>query len=100
MQLHRRILRAAGLLLPICIASGSVALAETEQADGRSVVERIEDTAKKIGHNIEQGFSRTAKKIEGKHLGEKVERKLKKAVTKTEEGFKKAERKIEQKLGS
>jgi hypothetical protein len=100
MQLHRHILRAVWLLLPIYIVSGSVALAESEHAGGRSVAERIEDTAKKVGNNIERGFARTAKKIEQKHLGEKVERKLKKAVTKIEEGLKKAGRKIKQKLGS
>ena len=99
MPLHRHMLRAVWLLLPIYIASVSVALAESEQAGGRGVVERIEDTAKKVGNNIERGFSRTAKKIEQKHFGEKVERKWKKAVTKTEEGLKKAGRKIEETLG-
>jgi microcompartment protein CcmL/EutN len=100
MQLHRQILRAGWLLQAICIASGSVALAESEQAGDRSVVQQIEGTVKKVGDKIEQGFTKAAKKIEGKHLGEKVERKVKKAFTKTEEGFKKAAEKIKQKLGS
>jgi erythromycin esterase-like protein len=99
MPLHRHMLRAVWLLLPISIASVAVALAESEQAGGRRVIERIEDTAKKVGDNIERGVSRTAKTIDQKHVGEKVERKLKKAVTKTEEGLKKAGRKIEEKLG-
>ena len=90
--------RVVWLLLPIWIVSGSVALAESEPTSDRSVVERIEDTTKKVGNKIEQGFSKTAKKIEDKHIGEKVERKLKKAATKTAEGFKKAGEKIDQKL--
>lgn len=96
MQRHMR--RAVWLFLPIWVASGSVALADSEPTGDRSVVERIEGTAKKVGNKIEQGFSKAAKKIEGKHIGEKVERELKKAATKTAEGFKKAGEKIDQKL--
>ena len=98
MPFQRQIRRVVWLLLPIWVISGSVALAESEPTDNRSVVERIGSTAKKVGNKIEQGISKTAKKIEGKHLGEKIERKLKKAATKTEEGFKKAGKKIDQKL--
>ena len=98
MQLQRQVRRAFWLFLPIWIASGSIALAESEPTDNRTVVERIEGTAKKVGNKIEQGFSKAAKKIEEKHIGEKVERKLKKAATKTAEGFKKAGEKIDQKL--
>lgn len=99
MQLRRHMWLAVWLFLPICLASSSVALAESAQPTGdRSVVERIEDTAKKVGSKIEQGFSKAAKKIEEKRIGEKVERKLKKAATKTAEGFKKAGEKIDQKL--
>lgn len=90
--------RAIWLFLPICFASGSAALAESEPTNDRSVVERIEGTAKKVGSKIEQGFSKAAKKIEEKHIGEKIERKLKKAATKTAEGFKNAGDKIDQKL--
>jgi len=98
MQLRRQIRRVVWLLLPIWIVSGSVAFAESEPTGDRSVVERIEGTAKKVGNKIEQGFSKAAKKIEEKHLGEKIEQKLKKAATKTAEGFKKAGEKIDQKL--
>src|SRR5688572_4089539 len=99
MQLRRHMWLAVWLFLPICLASSSVALAESAQPTGdRSVVERIEDTAKKVGSKIEQGFSKAAKKIEEKHIVDKVERKLKKAATKTAEGFKKAGEKIDQKL--
>jgi hypothetical protein len=98
MQLQRQMRRAIWLFLPVWVASGSAALAESEPTGDRSVVERIEDTAKKVGNKIEQGFSKAAKKIEEKHIGEKVERKLKKAATKTAEGFKKAGEKIDQKL--
>ena len=73
-------------------------MAESEPTDNRTVVERIEGTAKKVGSKIEEGFSKAAKKIEGKHIGEKVERKLKKAATKTAEGLKKTGEKIDQKL--
>ena len=98
MQLQRQILKVVWLLLPISVISGSAALAESEPTDNRTVVERIEGTAKKVGKKIEQGFSKAAKKIEEKHLGDKIEQKLKKAATKTVEGFKKAGRKIDQKL--
>jgi hypothetical protein len=98
MQLRRHIRRVVWLLLPIWVVSGSAALAESEPTDNRTVVERIEGTAKKVGNKIEQGFSKAAKKIEEKHIGEKIEQKLKKAATKTAEGFKKAGEKIDQKL--
>jgi len=98
MQLRRQIRRVVWLLLPIWVVSGSAALAESEPTDNRTVVERIEGTAKKVGSKIEQGFSKAAKKIEEKHIGEKIEQKLKKAATKTAEGFKKAGEKIDQKL--
>lgn len=98
MQLQRQIRKVVWLLLPIWVVSASVALAESEPTDNRTVVERIEGTAKKVGNKIEQGFSKAAKKIEQKHIGEKIERKLKKAATKTAEGLKKAGDKIDQKL--
>ncbi len=98
MQLLRQMRRAIWLFLPIWVVSGSVALAESKPTGDRSVVERIEGTAKKVGNKIEQGFSKAAKKIEEKHLGEKIERNLKKAARKTAEGFKKAGEKIDQKL--
>lgn len=98
MPFQRQIRGVVWLLLPILVISGSVALAESEPTDNRTVVERIKGTAKKVGNKIEQGFSKAAKKIEEKHIGEKVERKLKKAATKTAEGFKKAGDKIDQKL--
>jgi hypothetical protein len=98
MQLQRQIRKIVWLLLPVWVISSSAALAESEPTDNRTVVERIEGTAKKVGSKIEQGFSKTVKKIEEKHIGEKVERKLKKAARKTSEGFKKAGEKIDQKL--
>ncbi len=98
MQAQRQIRLVVWLLLPIWVISGSIALAESEPTDNRTVVERIGSTAKKVGNKIEQGFSKTAKKIEEKHIGEKIEQKLKKAATKTAEGFKKAGEKIDQKL--
>ena len=98
MRLQRHIRKVVWLFLPILVLSGSKALAENEPTDNGTVVERIGSTAKKVGNKIEQGFSRTVKKIEGKHIGEKIERKLKKAAAKTAEGFKKAGKKIDQKL--
>jgi hypothetical protein len=100
MRLNRHILWVVCLLLPICSATGALALADSDRDADVSVVQRIEATAKKVGDNIEKGFTKAVKKIEEKHIGEKVERKLKKAVTKTEEGFKKAGKKLEQKFGS
>ena len=96
--MQRQIRRVVWLLLPIWVVSGYAAFAENEPTDNRTVVERIEGIAKKVGNKIERGFSKSAKKIEEKHLGEKVERKLKMAATKTAEGFKKAGKKIDQKL--
>ncbi len=98
MQLQRQIRKVVWLLLLIWVVSASAALAESEPTDNRTVIERIEGTAKKVGKKIEQGFSKTVKKIEEKHLGDKVEKKLKKAARKTAEGFKKAGEKIDQKL--
>lgn len=87
-----------GLCVPLWVLSGSPVSAEDESAKGPGVFERIGSTAKKVGHKIEQGVEKVAKKVEEKHIGEKVERKLKKAVDKTAEGFKKAGNKIDQKL--
>ena len=98
MHVRRQIWLGVWLLLPLWAVSGSAAFAEGEPPNNPSVVERIEGTAKKVGNKIEQGFSKTAKKIEEKHIVDKVERKLKKAATKTAEGFKKAGEKIDQKL--
>ncbi|MBY0246249.1 MAG: hypothetical protein K2Q17_01180 [Nitrospiraceae bacterium] len=87
-----------GLCVPLWSLSGSPVLAQDEPAKGPGVLERIGDTAKKVGHKIEQGVGKVVKKVEEKHIGEKVERKLKKAADKTAEGFKKAGNKIDQKL--
>jgi hypothetical protein len=86
------------LLIPFWISASSVVSAEDESAKGSGVFERIGNTAKKVGHKIEQGVEKVAKKVEEKHIGEKVEQKLKKAADKTAEGFTKAGNKIDQKL--
>ena len=72
MRLQRQIRRVVRLLLPILVISGSAALAESEPTGNRTVIERIEDTAKKGGNKIEQGFSKAAKKIEEKYIAEKL----------------------------
>jgi hypothetical protein len=94
--------RLSGLLVCICLPlwalSGSTALAEGEATEKPSVMERVGNTAKKVGNKIEQGFTKAARKLEKKKVGEKIERKLKKAANKTAEGFKKAGDKIDQKL--
>jgi len=81
-------------LLSIGIVYGS----ESQGGNDASFTQKVGETAKKIGKKIEEGFKKTAKKIEDKHVPEKVERKLKKAVDKTAQGFEKAERKIKEKL--
>jgi len=86
------------LLLPLWIVSASIAMAQDEPAKGPGVLERIGNTAKKVGNKIEQGFTKAGKKLEEKKVGEKIEQKLKKAANKTAEGFKKAGDKIDQKL--
>jgi len=94
----KRIGLIAGLLFPLWTASGALVFAENEPSNSPGVFERIGNTAKKVGHEIEQGFKKAATKLEQKKVGEKVERKLKKAADKTAEGFKKAGNKIDQKL--
>jgi hypothetical protein len=91
---------AVWLLLPLWIASASVALAEDEPAKSPGVLERIGNTAKKVGNKIEQGFTKAGKKLQEKKVGEKIEQKLKKAANKTAEGFKKAGDKIDKKLNN
>ena len=98
MQSRQRIGLTAGLVLFFCAFSNALVFAEDESAKGPGVFERIGNTAKKVGHKIEQGVGKVVKKVEEKHIGEKVERKLKKAADKTAEGFKKAGNKIDQKL--
>lgn len=99
MQLRRCIGLVAGLgLFFHAFSSAPLVLAEDKPAQGPGVFERIGNTAKKVGHKIEQGVGKVVKKVEEKHIGEKVERKLKKAADKTAEGFKKAGDKIDQKL--
>jgi hypothetical protein len=85
--------------LVVCFPShGIVFGSESQAGSDASLTEKVGETAKKIGKKIEEGFKKTAKKIEDKHVPEKVEQKLKKAVDKTAEGFGKAERKIKEKL--
>ena len=86
------------LILPFWAALISGALAEDRPADSPGVVERIGQTARKVGNKAEQGLTKAAAKLKEKKVGEKIERKLKKAVKKTEEGFNKTSRKIDQKL--
>ena len=74
--------------------------ADSTSSEGPGVVERVGETAKKVGKKIEEGVTKAAKKIEEKHVVDKVEQKLKKAADKTVEGFEKAGKKIEQKLGN
>jgi hypothetical protein len=90
-------------LLTLCLAvalSPSPLLCAGEASTGSetSLADKIGDTAKKIGKKIEEGITKTAKKIEEKRIPEKVERKLKKAADKTAEGFGKAEKKLKQTL--
>jgi hypothetical protein len=98
MQLRRRIGLVVGLVVFFCTFPGAFVFAENEPSNSPGVFERIGNTAKKVGHKIEQGVGKVVKKVEEKHIGEKVERKLKKAADKTAEGFKKAGNKIDQKL--
>ena len=90
--------RLIWLMLPLWIIAGSPAWAGSEPAKNPSVLERIGNTAKKVGTKIEQGFTKAATKLKQKKVGEKIERKLKKAARKTGEGFQKAGRTIDQKL--
>lgn len=94
----RRTLRWGLLLLPLWVVSVSPAMAGEEPAKSPGVLERIGNTAKKVGNKIEQGFTKAGRKLEEKKVGEKIERKLNKAASKTAEGFKKAGDKIDKKL--
>jgi hypothetical protein len=88
----------AGTLVISILGGGIVRGSESGAGGDTSFTEKVGETAKKIGKKIEEGFKKTAKKIEDKHVPEKVEQKLKKAADKTAEGFGKAERKIKEKL--
>jgi F0F1-type ATP synthase membrane subunit b/b' len=77
-----------------------MAIAEGEPSKSPGVLERIGNTAKKVGNKIEQGFTKAGRKLEEKKVGEKIEQKLKKAANKTAEGFKKAGDKIDKKLNN
>lgn len=98
MRLHCCTKLAFCLLLPLWFASIPMAMAEDDSAKSPGLFESIENTAKKVGKKIGQGFNRVGRKLEEKKVGEKVERKLKKAANKTAEGFKKAGDKIDKKL--
>ena len=88
----------AWTLTVFLLSAGIVYGSESQGGNDASFTQKVGETAKKIGKKIEEGFKKTAKKIEDKHVPEKVERKLKKAVDKTAQGFEKAERKIKEKL--
>jgi hypothetical protein len=98
MRLRRNIRPAGWLLVLLWTLPGATVSAEDGATEKPGVMERIGNTAKKVGDKIGQGFTKAAKKIEDKRIGEKIERKLDKAATKTAEGFKKAGNKIDQKL--
>ncbi|MBM4128159.1 MAG: hypothetical protein FJ247_12555 [Nitrospira sp.] len=98
MDLCRTLGRTFVLLMLLWFISTSVALAEDESAKSPGVLERIGNTAQKVGNKIEQGFTKAGTKLKEKKVGEKIEQKLKKAANKTAEGFKKAGNKIDQKL--
>jgi hypothetical protein len=98
MRLRRNSRLAGWLLVLLWTFSGTTVLAEEGTTEKPGVMERIGNTAKKVGDKIGQGFTKAGKKIEDKHIGEKIERKLNKAAAKTAEGFKKAGNKIDQKL--
>jgi len=85
-------------LLAAVLNDSAVCTAEPGGSGDASFSEKVGDAAKKIGKKIEEGFNKTAKKLEDKHVPEKVEQKFKKAADKTAEGFGKAERKIKEKL--
>jgi len=81
------------------VANDAVVRGEKPQGAGdTSFSAKVGNAAKKIGKKIEEGFTKTAKKLEEKHVPEKVEKKFKKAADKTAEGFAKADRKIREKL--
>ncbi|MGA6828561.1 hypothetical protein ACO9S2_13230 [Nitrospira sp. NS4] len=87
----------------VCVLSCVVLvfLAGTGVAEeSKGILERIGDSAKRVGQKIEEKTKAVVKKVEDKHVGDKIERKLKKAATKTGEGFEKAGRKINEKLNN
>jgi adenylosuccinate synthase len=94
---HIAVVLLSTLMISVACLAPSRA-SESSSGSEKGLTDKVGETAKKIGKKIEEGFNKTAKKIEDKHVPEKVERKLKKAVDKTAEGFDKAERKIKQKL--
>jgi hypothetical protein len=98
MHVWLKLRRLGWLVVPFLVLLNSVALGEDKPVNNPSVVERIGNTAKKVGNKIEQGLTKAATKLEQKKIGEKIEQKLRKAGRKTAEGLKKAGEKIDQKL--
>ena len=86
------------LVVLLWIAAASMVMAGDDPAKSPGVLERIGNTAKKVGNKIEQGFTKAGTKLKEKKVGDKIEQKMKKAANKTAEGFKKAGDKIDQKL--
>jgi len=100
MEVSRSRRSALWVILPLWLLVVPSAMAEDESTKSPGLFERIENTAKKAGNKIEQGFTKAGRKLEEKKVGEKIERKLNKAANKTAEGFKKAGDKIDKKLNN
>ena len=86
-----------GMVLSIGMSSSALV---AESSGAPAVVEQIGSTATKVGKKIEEGVTKTVKKVEEKHFGDKIEQKLRKAANKTAEGFEKAGKEIELKFGN
>ena len=86
-----------GMVLSVGMSSSALV---AESSDAPAVVEQIGSTATKVGKKIEEGVTKTIKKVEEKHFGVQIAQKLRKAANKTAEGFVKAGKEIEPKFGN
>lgn len=94
----RIVMKRAWLILAVTLLVFSAGSVRAEESKG--MMERVDDTAQRVGQKIEGKTKAVVKKVEEKHIVDKIGQKLKKAATKTAEGFEKAGNKIKEKLGN
>ncbi len=87
-----------GAIALVIMGVGPADAADSTEGTDKRALERIEETARRVGKNIEEDVTKTIEKIKEQHLAEKVEAKVKDVVGKTIEEVEKAGKKIESKF--
>lgn len=90
-----------GRLLGFLILSGLLpnhgGAAEPSRSDP-GPVERVEETAERVGKSIEESVRNTVKNVEDKHIPEKAQQRLKQLLDETAEGIEKVGKDIKKKF--